>query len=185
VEARTLIEVLRHHRGGNVLFDLEVDGEAPGGYAAIIKQLQMDPVSDELLSVDFQWVSLTEAVQVSVPVHPQGEAAGVKAGGMLEQVLHDLLVSCLPTEIPPGIPVDVSNLEMGQTLHVSDLVIPDGVRVLTNAEESVVTVRPPHVVTEVAPAEAAEGAEEAEAEEAEGEAEEQDLPEPGDRRKVR
>ena len=168
VEARTLSEHLRRHHGGNVLFDLRVDGEAPEGLAAIIREVQADPTTDELLSVDFRWVSLSEQVQVHVAVITQGLAAGVKAGGMLEVVLHQVLVSCLPTDIPEQIVVDVTDLEMGQSLHVSDLAAPEGVTVLTPADDAVLSVRTPHVVVEeVVPAEGEaeeEAAEEGEAE---------------------
>jgi large subunit ribosomal protein L25 len=170
VDSKALRDVLRRHHGGNVLFDLKVDGQAPEGLAAMIRALQIDPATDELLSVDFQWVSLTEEVHLQVPVRPEGVAAGVKAGGMLEVVLHEVTVACLPTNIPEEFIVDVTAMEQGQSLHVADLVPPEGVRILTHAEEPVVSVRAPHVVIEVAPA-AEEGAEEA-AEEGEGEAEE-------------
>jgi len=168
VEARTLANLLRHHHSGNVLFDLTVDGEAAGEYKAIVKELQADPVSDELLSVDFQWVSLTESVHVVVPVRVEGLAAGVKVGGMLEHTLHEVHVSCLPTNIPERFVVDVTPLEQGQSLHVSDIVAPDGVTILTHAEETIVSVRAPHVAPVEVAAEGEEAVEEGEeAEEAE------------------
>jgi len=162
VEARTLAKLLRHHRSGNVLFDLTVDGQAPGEYKAIVKELQADPVSDQLLSVDFQWVSLTERVHVVVPVRVEGMAAGVKSGGMLEQMLHEVQVSCLPTNIPEEIVVDVTPMEQGDSLHVSDIAAPEGVTILTHAEDTVVSVRVPHVAPVVAEVEGEEAVEEGE-----------------------
>ena len=169
VDGRTLSTVVRHHHGSGVLLDLRVDGQAPEGLAAIIKSLQTDPVSEEVLSVDFQWVSLTEQIHVEVALHTVGTAVGVTVGGILEQMLHEVTVSSTPLQIPSEIVVDVRGLQIGDTLHVSDLVVPEGVQVLAHGEEPMVTVRAPHVVTvvEAAPEEGAE--EEAEAEEGEEE----------------
>jgi len=175
VDERTLTDVLRHHRGGNVLFDLRVDGTAPGGFAAIVKSMQSDPVTDDLLAVDFQWVSLQEHVTVQVRIRLQGRARGAEEGGIVDQALHEVEVSCLPLEMPEELVLDISAMEIGDTLHVSDLAEVAVVVVLAHAEEPAVTVRPPVVVAEVAPvaeeAAAEEGEEAAEAK-AEGEAEE-------------
>ena len=100
VDARTLSQLLRKHRGSSVLFNLKVDGESPEGLAAIIKELHADPITDVLLSVDFQWVSLTEEITVAVPIRLESVAAGVQAGGVLDQALYEVQVSCLPTNIP-------------------------------------------------------------------------------------
>jgi len=172
VDEKTLADVLRHHRGGNVLLDLKVDGKTPGGFAAIVKSLQADPVSDRVLAVDFQWVSLTEHVTVSVSVHLRGTAAGAQEGGMVEQMVHEVDVSCLPLEIPEELSADITALQIGDTLHVSDLTAPEGVEIVSPGHETIATVRPPAAVVEVAPvAEAEEGAEAAE--EGEGETEEE------------
>jgi large subunit ribosomal protein L25 len=170
VGAKELSTLLRQHHGTNVLLDLTVDGEAPGGFKAIVKEVQRDPVRDDLLSVDFQWVSLTEKISVTVPVVPVGDSVGVKAGGIFEQALHELHISCLPTGIPQQITVDVSELEQGHSLHVSDLVAPEGVTILTAAEEPVVSVRPPHIVAEVVEAKEGEAVEGEEGEEEAAEA---------------
>jgi len=169
VDEKTLTTVLRRHRGGNVLFDLKVDGKTPGDFAAIVKSLQADPVSDRLLAVDFQWVSLKEHVTVSVSVHLRGTAAGVQEGGMVEHMVHEVDVSCLPLGIPEELVIDITALQIGDTLHVSDLTAPEGVEILSPGHETLVTIRPPAAVVEVTPevAEAEEGAEAGE----EGEAE--------------
>ena len=164
VNEKTLADVLRHHRGGNVLLDLKVDGKTPGGFAAIVKALQADPVSDRLLAVDFLWVSLKERVTVNVPVHLRGTAAGAAEGGSVDQMTHEVSVTCLPLEIPEELLADIAALQIGDTLHVSDLSVPEGVEVLTHGEELLVTVRPPAAVVEVTP-EAAEGEEAAAGEE--------------------
>jgi len=171
VDERTLTSVLRQHHGSNVLLDLRVDGQAPTGLAAIIKALQTDPVTDHPLSVDFQWVSLQEKVTVSVALRLEGTAAGAQQGGIVEQMLHEVHVTCLPLDIPAELWLPITGLQIGDTLHVSDLVVPDTVRVLNHPEDPVVTVRAPVIVAEVAAEEAAEAAAGEEA--AEGEAAEE------------
>lgn len=168
VHSRTLSLLLRKHRGASVLFDLKVDGKSPEGAAAIIKELHADPISDELLSVGFQWVSLTEEITVAVRIRLDGTAAGVHVGGVLDQALYEVQVSCLPTQIPEELALDVTLLEIGDSLHVSNLVAPEGTAILAAADEPVVTVRPPVVIAEPEP-EVAEEEEVPEGEEVEGE----------------
>jgi large subunit ribosomal protein L25 len=163
VDAKVLRDILHHHHSGNVLLDLKVDGQAPEGLAAIIKSVQTDPITDALLAVDFQWVSLAEKVHVAVPVATEGAAPGVQEGGILEQILYELQVSCLPGDMPESIVVDISGMQIGDTLHIADIAAPPGVEILTHGDEPLVTVRHPHVAA--VSAEPAEGAEEAEEEE--------------------
>jgi len=167
VDERALSTLLRRQHGSNVLLDLKVDGEAPEGLAAIIKTMQTDPMTDDILSVDFQWVSLSEKVTVAVSVRLQGLAEGVAEGGVLDQMLYEASISCLPLEIPDELTLDVTALTIGDTLHVSALTAPEGVEILGNPEDPVVTVRAPVVIVEPEP-EVEEG-EEVEGEEVEGE----------------
>ncbi len=167
VDARTLSQLLRQHHGANVLFDLKVDGQSPKDVAAIIKELQADPTTDELLSVDFQWVSLTEEISVTVAIRLEGLAAGVQAGGVLDQSLYEVHVSCLPTNIPEELHLNVDALEIGDSLHVSDIAAPEGAMILAASEEIVVTVRPPTVIAEPEPEVEEEEGEVPEGEEAE------------------
>ena len=166
VQTSVLSQLLRKHRGASVLFDLKVGGKSPEGVAAIIKELQADPITDELLSVGFQWVSLTEEITVAVPIRLEGLALGVQVGGVLDQALYEVQVSCLPTNIPEELTLDVAALEIGDSLHVSDLTAPEGTEILASAEDSVVTVRPPVIIAEPEP-EVEEAEELAEGEEAE------------------
>jgi large subunit ribosomal protein L25 len=144
VSARDFGALLRHHGGGHVIA-LDVEGQAAvTDLAVLLKEMQRNPVTREILSADFQWVSLKEEVQVRVPVSLVGEAPGVaQEGGSLEQVMFEIEVACLPMTIPNAIEVDVSGLTMGHSLHVSDLVAPEGVRVLADADQTVVTVARP------------------------------------------
>ena len=153
VGARDLQVALHHHRGGNPIVNLALAGSE---YTALIRDAQYDPVSHEVLHLDFQHISLTETIEVRVPVRLTGTAVGVKdSGGILETILRDLEVRCLPTAIPTAIDVDVSALNIGDSVHVRDLSIPD-VTILSDADATVATVVPPTVMEEK-PAEAVEG----------------------------
>ena len=145
VGARDLQIALRHHRGSNPIVNLAVGGSE---YTALIRDAQYDPVTHDVLHLDFQHISLTETIEVRVPVRLTGLAVGVKdSGGILETILRDLEVRCLPTAIPTSIEVDVSALAIGDSVHVRDLRIPD-VTILTDADATVATVVPPTVMEE-------------------------------------
>jgi large subunit ribosomal protein L25 len=117
---------------------------------AIIRDMQFDSVSEALLHVDLQEVSGDRAIHVRVAVHPIGEAIGVKdTKGILSLVLHELEVSCLPTNIPARIDADVTNLAIGDVLTVRDLTVPEGVRILNDPGQAVATVSPPMAEEEV------------------------------------
>jgi len=122
---------------------------------ALIKDYQVDSVTDELLHVDFIEVSLKEKISIMVPIIITKEPAGVKKGGIMEQHLREVEIECLPTQIPEGIEVDAGFVEIGHSLHVSDLVPPEGVKITTDPEEVVLTVLEAKV-EEVAPAPAEE-----------------------------
>jgi len=140
VSRRELEHAIHSQHGLNCLLALSVDGQSPGDLAAMVKALQTDPVSREPLTVDLQWVSLAEQITVSVALTLRGEPRGVVTGGMLEQMLYEVEVSCRVTDIPGSIEADTSGLEQGQSLHVRDLQPPAGVVVLTPAEGTVCTV---------------------------------------------
>lgn len=136
--------MLRRH-GSSQVIDLVIEGqEKVADMAVLLKEMQRDPVTREVVSLDFQWVSLKEAVQVSVPVTLVGEAPGVvEEGGSLDQVLFEIAVSCLPADIPEAITVDISELRIGDSLHVSAVNAPAGVEILANPEDTVVNIARP------------------------------------------
>jgi len=118
---------------------------------AIIRDIQFDPVTERLVHVDIQEVRADRAITVRVAVHPVGEAIGVRdTKGILNLVMHDIEVSCLPTNIPGRIDADVSNLAIGDVLAVRDLRPPEGVRIVNDPGQAVATVSPP-MAEEVAP----------------------------------
>ena len=155
---------LRKHRGGNAIVNLAVGG---GEYTALIRDVQYDPISHGILHLDFQHISLTETIEVHVPVRLVGLALGVKdGGGILEHIVREVAVRCLPTAIPPAIEVDVAALNIGDSVHVSDL-LAAGLEILSDPNATVATVVPPTVLeekpveaaAEIAPAEGEAAAE--------------------------
>jgi large subunit ribosomal protein L25 len=130
--------------GENVIVDLKLEGDSIDR-KAIIRDIQRDPINGLVLHFDLHHISLTERVTVNVPVVVVGIPIGVKDfGGILEHVLREIEVECLPTEIPPMIEADVSALRIGDSIHVGDLTLTKGT-IVTAAERSVVTVVPPAV----------------------------------------
>lgn len=154
VPARSLSHALRTKAGENVLITLRLtdDGKELPEKTVLIEELQRHPVSHQIIHVDFHHVSLTKQIKVTVPLAFHGEAIGVKQeGGVLEHLRWDLEVECLPTQIPAQVAVDVSSLAVGKALHVKEIVLPEGVRLITDPELSVVSCIIPKV-EEAAPA---------------------------------
>jgi large subunit ribosomal protein L25 len=151
VDPRAVLRIIQGHAGSTQLLSLSFEGES-GTRMAIIRDMQFDPVSEALLHVDLQEVRADRAITVRVAVHPVGEAAGVKdQKGILNIVLHELEISCLPTMIPQRIDADVSALMIGDVLTVGDLAAPEGVRFLNARDQAVVTVAPPMAEEVAAP----------------------------------
>lgn len=127
------------------------DGESK---LALMKEFQVDPIKRELLHADFFEVSLTEKVKVSVHVSTVGEPIGVKRdGGLLQNLLREIEIECLPDKIPGHIKTDISGLEIGQSLHVADLKLGEDIKVLTDPSEVIANIIAP-IVEEAAPEEA-------------------------------
>jgi len=133
VNSRTLRQVLVD---GSALIDLKVGGKTR---PVIVKDQQQHPVRDELLHIDLLEVRLDEKIQTQVSVHLEGaeEAPGIKEGGVLEHVTHQLNIEALPTDIPEAIHVDVSGLEIAATMHLSEISPPAGVTFLDDPEETI------------------------------------------------
>jgi len=154
--------------GGHAILDVVV-GDEKKPNSAILKDYQRDPVRGGLLHVDLHAIRLDQAIQSSVSITLVGESPGAKAGGVVTPSARELLVEGLPAQIPDQIEVDVSSLEIGDLLHLSDLTPPEGVAFLDDAETLLVSVTLPSVVVEEVEEE--EEGEEVEGEEAEGEGE--------------
>jgi large subunit ribosomal protein L25 len=139
--------ILHTEAGRNVLIDLKIkDEKAKKQRTVVVKDLQHDPVTGDILHIDFHQISLTERITVNVPIVEKGEAPGVKnEGGVLESPLKELHIECLPTEIPEHVEVDVSGLKLNDAIHVRDLALPGSVKVLNDPEMVIAQVRLPVV----------------------------------------
>lgn len=142
VNPRDLVEILTSDQGENTILSLTV-GEG-NSQTALIHDYQVDPVTHKILHADFKRISMDVEVEVDVPVHLQGEPIGVKRdGGVLDQVVRELKVRCLPGSIPDAFDLDVSKLEIGDSLHVSDIEAPEGVVIEEDPEQTLAVVAPP------------------------------------------
>jgi large subunit ribosomal protein L25 len=166
VDWRQLRHALTTDAGLNALINLAIEGTRE---LTIVKELQRHPVRRDVVHVDFLRISRDEEISVDVPIVLTGEAEQVlKNDGVVEQVLHSLAVSAKPGDIPDELTIDVTDLEIGDTVRVGDLTLPSGVATDLDPEEPVVTARQVQLEVPEEPAEAAEG--EGEGGEAEGEA---------------
>jgi len=145
VTQKDLHGVLYTSAGENVLVTVKIKGDkSKKERTCIIKELQKHPIKDNVLHIDFNEISLTEKIKVKVPVHPHGEAEGVvKDEGVLDHPLWEIEVSCLPTQIPEKIIVEVAQMKIGDTVYVKDLPVPQGIEVLSDPELTVLSVVPP------------------------------------------
>jgi large subunit ribosomal protein L25 len=157
IDPRALEKVLRSG-GANALLDLTVEGRPElGSPVALVKELQRHPIRGTIVHADLYQVDLTRTVEVEVPVHLVGKAKGLDFGGILEHSLREVALECLPRSIPAAIEVDITNMELGDVIHVRDLVLPAGVSLLTDPDLGVVHVALP-AAEETPAAAAAEGA---------------------------
>ena len=158
---------------GSVLLKLEIKNGQTGALSAMVKELQIHPVTGQYLHVDFYEVELTRKINAMVPVTITGKSQGVEDGGILQIVRRELEVFCLPTAIPEAIEVDISELEIGGSIHVNEIVLPGEVELPEDVDFTVITVLAPKVeevvVEEEELAEGEEMAEEGVPEAAEGE----------------
>jgi len=158
IDSKSLSKALHTEAGENVIIKLFIEGDKKKKERIVlIKELQRDPVKDKLVHVDLNEISLTETLKVKVPIMAKGEAVGVKQeSGVLQHIMWEAEVECLPTNIPDKIEVDVTNLKIGGTLSIKDILPPEGVKILGDPESIVFSVE--HVKTiEEAVAAPAEG----------------------------
>lgn len=152
IDMKDFEKALHHATSENVLVDLQVEESGKTkNRLALIQEVQHHPVTDKVLHVDFHEVSATEKLRTSVPVRAIGEPAGVKTGGgILEYVMRDVRVECLPKDLPEAIEINVEALEIGQGVHVGDIEAPAGVTLLDNKEQAVFIVAAPITEEELA-----------------------------------
>jgi large subunit ribosomal protein L25 len=170
VSKRDISLMLSHASGENILVELEIEGEK-AGRLALVQEVQHAPLGGDILHIDFHAVSMNEMIEADVPLEPTGTAEGVKTfGGLLEQNLRSLEIECLPRDLPDVITVDVSHLNIGDSIHVRELPLPQGVTTRVPADLTVFSVLAPTVEEEPVAAEATTGPEVITAKKEEGEA---------------
>lgn len=153
VDVKVFSKLMKEHEGENVLVNLAFDGSHK---SAIVKDVQRDPLTQSPLHIDFQAINLKEKIEVDVHIHTVGVAPGVKlSGGVLEHITREVKVSCLPTDIPKHIEVDISKLETGQQITIKDLPSVPGVDILSDPSLIVVNVVEPTAEEEAPTADAA------------------------------
>ncbi|MDQ2817453.1 MAG: 50S ribosomal protein L25 [Candidatus Eremiobacteraeota bacterium] len=151
IEARDLRSALHGH-GLHSIINLQIDGKAPT--PVLVHDHQIDILTRRLMHVDLHAVSLDEEIETTVQLTAAGTAPGVKEGGILDFVLREVTVACLPANIPERIEVNVGELQIGNSIHVRDLVMPAGVRMVEEPDEMVVSLLPPSKAEEVVAPEA-------------------------------
>lgn len=139
-------EALSTHK--HSVINLKLDGRE---IAVLIKEVQYHPVTGRLLHVDFYRVQRGKKLTVSVPIALIGESPGVKRGGVLEHMLWEIEIECLPTDVPEKIEVDISSLDIGDVLHVRDLTVGKGRKIVTEPDKTVISIVPPTVIREEKP----------------------------------
>ncbi len=158
--SRKAVETVLHHSASeHILVNLTVDEAAPA-QLALIQDVQHNPLSGQIIHIDFHAIKENEIIHASIPLELVGDAAGVKAGGLLEHLIYSLAVRCLPRDLPEVIQVDVTALELGKSLHVHEIVMPTGVKSSIAGDIMVAMISEPKVAAEVpaAAAPAAKGA---------------------------
>lgn len=157
VNSKQFRDLVSHTASTNILVDLQLDGGE--SQLALVRELQHDPLSGAVLHADFLAVKADSAITAQLPVELVGEAIGVKLGGQLEQMLHTVEIECLPKDLPELIEADISELDVGNLLHIGDVKWPEGVSPTIGSDVVVALV----AKTRVALSEAAQGEEGAEA----------------------
>ena len=155
VRADDFSRAIHTKAGENVVIRLEIGGSTRLEKTVIVKEIQYHPVTDSVEHIDFNAISLTEKIKVQVPLHVNGEAPGVKQGGVLDVVHHEIEVEGLPTPIPERIEAGISKMNIGDAIHVKELSFPSGVTCLLAEDEVVVAVHAPKTEEVAVPTEEA------------------------------
>ncbi len=145
INFKDLSEILDKGGRENVLIDVKIKGVNKTALkkTVIIKDVQRHPVRGDIKHVDLFEVQMDKVIRVSVPIHITGEAIGVEAGGILQHETRELEVECLPSDIPKSIDVDVTDLDIGGSFHVSDLDVEENIKILVDGEHNIVSVVTP------------------------------------------
>ena len=177
IDFKEFEQIVKKANVGSVLLNLQIQNGETFARPAMIKELQTNPVSGAFLHIDFYEIDMQSKITVSVPVVTRGKSAGVEEGGLLQIVRREIELFCLPTAIPESIEVDISDLTIGDSIHVREIALPGDVELPEDVDFTVITVLAPKVEEEpVEEEELEEGEEAAEEEGAEGEAAAEETP---------
>jgi large subunit ribosomal protein L25 len=139
---KVLHSILAAHSSGSTLINLQLEHQS---FPVMLREVQRNPIRRTIMHADFLQVSLTEAIETEIRLHLVGEAPGVKDGGIIQHLLREVTVSCLPTQMPEMITADISGLQIGDQLTVGDLQAPPEVKILSEPDSVIVSVMPPTV----------------------------------------
>jgi len=148
VDTKDLEQALKFNPAGQVLFDLKIENDEAATRPAMIKELQVHPVSQLFLHADFYEIAMDRKIRVRIPVTTTGKSVGVEMGGLLQLVRRELEVLCLPLEIPESIVLDVTDLTIGDSIHVEDIVAEGNVEIPADVNFTVLTVGSPKIEEE-------------------------------------
>ena len=176
VDFKDFEQILKKSSIGSVLLKLQIKNGQTSARSVMVKELQTHPISGQFLHIDFYEVDLSRKINAMVPVTVTGKSKGVEDGGILQIVRRELEVFCLPTAIPEAIEVDISELEIGASIHVNELTLPGDVELPEDVDFTVLTVLAPKVEEEVAEEEELAEGEEVDEEGAEEAAEGEEAP---------
>ena len=151
-----LLQTLHTSAGGNVIINLKSESSELNGLTVRIKDMQYHILTDQVIHVDFQVVDLSEKIKVKVHLYTKGECAGVRDGGMLEMIHHEVEVECLPTEIPERIDINIAEFTIGSNFHVKELILPEGVLCVDDPEMVLFVILAPRIEGEKVEGEEAE-----------------------------
>ena len=141
---KDVTKILNTEGGEHALINLKLEGGNGGAdKLALIKDYQIDPRNGALIHVDLMEVAMNEKVKIPVAVHLTGASIGVKEGGILQHGVREVEVECLPNQIPEHLQVNISELKVNESLHVRDIKVAEGVKILTDGDATVVTIQPP------------------------------------------
>jgi large subunit ribosomal protein L25 len=177
IDIREFEKVVKKANVGSLLLNLQIQNGKTSTRPAMIKELQTNPVTGAFLHVDFYEIDMQRKINVSVPVVARGKSVGVENGGLLQIVRRELELFCLPTAIPKAIEVDITDLDIGDSIHLQEITLPAEVELSEETDFTVITVLAPKMEEEVvAEEELEEGEAVTEEEGAEGEAAGEETP---------
>ncbi len=140
VGAVDLERALKKASAGQIIFNMAIQNVGSGARTAMIKELQMHPLSRKFLHVDFYEISKDRKITANVPIVVKGKCKGIEEGGMLQIIQREVEVMCLPFEIPQSIPIDITDLEIGDSIHIKDLKVAENIELSAEANETILTV---------------------------------------------